>query len=212
MLKFLLGPLLVCAGYAAGSYCGSDAEQLVRKSPTVTYAAFNRALTNVKGTGMTSFDGGKPVAYEVKIDRTPDHELQISLLFGGQTGAVADVDFEPAEGGASTNVVAHLHSEGTVLRPVLAGTSRARLAYAPDWMLNLTFKPLLEQLAGQVERGELAHIDGVSQGEAEAQWESSLSEDQRNQVSQWRQYDATRPSNDPDAAAQHYLGAESSSN
>lgn len=212
MLKFLLGPVLVGAGYAAGSYYGSDAERLVHKSPSVTIAGFDRALSNLKDSGMTSFEGGKPVRYQVKIDRTAEQKLQVSLVFDGQTGAVANVDFQPADGGASTNVIARIHSNGTVLRRVLVGTSRARLAYAPDWMLNLTFKPLLEQLAGQVERGELAHLDGVSEGEAEARWESSLSDNQRNQVSQLRQDDATRPSNDPDAAAEHYLGVDSNSN
>lgn len=174
MLKFLLGPLLVGAGYAAGSYYGSDAERLVHKSPSVTMAGFDRALSNLKGSGMTSFEGGKPVRYQVEIDRTADQKLQVSLVFGGQTGAVANVDFQSADGGASTNVIARIHSDGAVLRRVLAGTSRARLAYAPDWLLNLTFKPLLEQLAGQVERGEFAHLDGVSEGEEEARWESSL--------------------------------------
>jgi hypothetical protein len=43
----------------------------------------------------------------------------------------------------------------------------------------------------------------MSEGEAEAQWENNLSEDQRNQMAEWRQYDATRPSLDPDAAAQN---------
>ena len=209
MLKFLVGPLLLGVGYGAGSYYGSDAEQLVHKSPSVTYAAFDQALGNVKDSGMTSFEGGTPVSYQVKIDRTTDQKLLVSLLFGGQTGAVSDIDFNSADGGASTKVTAHIHSDDAVLRPVLAGTSRARLAYAPDWMLNLTFKPLLQQFAGEIERGELTRIDGVSQGQAEAEWESSLSEDQRNQISEWRQYDATRPSTDPDAAAQHYLGTGS---
>ena len=89
-----------------------------------------------------------------------------------------------------------------MLRPVLAGTSKARLAYAPDWMFNLTFKPVLQQLAEKIERGEIARFDGMSEGEAQAQWESNLSDEQRNEVAEWRQYDATRPAINPDADAQ----------
>ena len=39
MIKFLIGPALMGTGYLAGSYYGSDVEQVVHKSPDVTYAA-----------------------------------------------------------------------------------------------------------------------------------------------------------------------------
>lgn len=205
MLKFLIGPVLVGVGYAAGSYYGSDAEQLVHKSPSITYAAVEQALGNVRQSGTTSFDGGTPMPYTMTIDRTLDRKLVVTLLFDGKQGAEADIDFTPQDGGATTLVSTRIHGDRSVLRPVLAGTSKARLAYAPDWMLNVTFKPVLRQLAEQIEQGAIAHFDGITEGEAQAQWESNLPDDQRQQVAEWRQYDATRPATDPDADAQRSL-------
>ena len=99
----------------------------------------------------------------------------------------------------------HLQRHRAVLRPVLAGTGKARLGYAPDWMFNLTLKPLLKQLAAQIEAGQPAGITALAESEAEARWEANLSDEQRSQLAQWRQYDATRPATDPDADANRYL-------
>jgi hypothetical protein len=85
-----------------------------------------------------------------------------------------------------------------VLREALAGSSSARLAYAPDWMLNLLMvRPLLQQVGQQIEQGQEVRVAGPS----EAEWELSLSPDQQRDVQEWRQYDASRPSVDPDADA-----------
>jgi hypothetical protein len=208
MLKLLLGPALLGAGYLAGSVYGRDAEQLVHKSPSETYAAVEAALDNIKPSGTTFFDGGTPMPYEVKVDRTADQRLFVTLSFNGQPGATAELDFAPQDGGKDTLVTVHMHGDHSVLRSALSGTSKARLAYAPDWMLNLAARPLLQQLAGQIEQGQLARFDGMSEGEAEAQWENNLSDDQKNDVAEWRQYDATRPAVDPDAAAQNYASGQ----
>ena len=205
MLKFLIGPILLGAAYAAGSYYGADAEQLVHKSPRLTYAAVEQALDNLPQSGTTSFEGGIPARYEIKVDHSLDQKLVVTLFFNGNEGAQADIDFTPRDDGASTLISTVIHANRSVLREVLAGTSKSRMAYAPDWMLNLTFKPVLQQLASQIEQGQLAEIQGLSEGEAEARWESNLSDEQRNELTQWRQYDATRPATDPDAAAQQYL-------
>ena len=208
MLKFLIGPVLVGAGYAAGSYYGADAEQLVHKGPSVTYAAVETALAGMRQNGTTFFEGGKPVPYEIRIDRTLDQRLFITLYFDGRQGGTADLEFTPREGGSATLVTARIHGDRSVLRTALAGTSQAKLAYAPDWMLNLTAKPVLRQLAEQVERdGDAAlAVRGWSPSDPEAQWESNLSDEERQQVSQWRQYEATRPAVDPNADAQRYMG------
>ena len=204
MFKFLIGPVLMGVGYAAGSYCGSDAEQVVHKSPTVTYAAVEAALGNVRQSGETFFDGGTPVPYELHIDRTLDQKLILTLYFDGKQGAEADIDFSPRDGGTSTLIAARIHSDRSVLRSALAGTSKARLAYAPDWMLNLTFRSVLQQLATQIEQGQAASFEGLSPSEAEAQWESNLTADQRERVSEYHQYEATRPATDPDSDAAKY--------
>jgi hypothetical protein len=209
MLKFLIGPVLMGVGYAAGSYYGSDTEQLVHKSPSVTYAAVEQAIGSVRQSGNTFFDGGNPVPYEIHVDRTLDQKLVLTLFFDGKQGAEADIDFTPQDGGASTLITSRIHADRSVLRTALAGTNKARLAYAPDWMLNLTFKPVLQQLATQIEQGEAASIQGMSEGEAEARWESNLSDEQRQEVSEYRQYEATRPAVDPDADAQRYTGGNS---
>jgi hypothetical protein len=203
MLKFLIGPALVGAGYAAGSFYGADAEQLVHKSPSVTYAAVEQALANVSASGTTFFDGGTPMPYELKVDRTVDQKLVVSLFFNGKQGAQAELTFTPQDEGKATLVAARVHGDRSVLRTALAGTSKARLAYAPDWMLNLSAKPVLKQLADQIEEGETADL-GLTAGEAQAQWESNLSEEQRQQVAEWRQYEATRPAVDPNADAQQH--------
>jgi hypothetical protein len=99
-------------------------------------------------------------------------------------------------------VTVRAHGERAVLSDTLAGTSRARLAYAPDWMLNLlTVRPLLRQWAEQIESGKAVEVPGMN----EADWESSLPADQQREVQEYRQYDASRPTVDPDADAQRYL-------
>jgi hypothetical protein len=202
MYKFLIGPALVGVGYATGSYYGSSAQQLVHKSPSVTYAAVEQALANTRSSGTTFFDGGTPMPYEIKVDRTTDQRLVIDLVFNGRQGAEADLSFTPQNDGKETLITTRIHGDRSVLATALAGTSKAKLAYAPDWMLNVTAKPLLQQLAQQIEQGQAASLDGSSRGESEAQWESNLTSDQREQVSEWQQYQATRPAVDPNASAE----------
>jgi len=163
----------------------------------------------MRQSGTTSFEGGTPVPFELHVERTLDQKLVLTLLFDGKQGAEADIDFSPRDGGASTLIATRIHADRSVLRPVLAGTSKARLAYAPDWMLNLTFKPVLQQLATQIEQGQTASFDGLSEGEAEARWESNLTTEQREEVSQYQQYEATRPAVDPDADARRYESGNS---
>jgi hypothetical protein len=205
MLKLLLGPALLGTGYLAGSIYGRDAEQLVHKIPSATYGAVEAALDNIKPSGTTFFDGGTPMPYAIKVDRTADQQLLVTLSFNGQQGATAELDFAPANGGKDTLVTVHMHGDRSVLSTALAGTSKARLAYAPDWMLNLAARPLLQQVAGQIEQGELTAFDGMNQPDPEAQWESSLSSEQREQASEYQQYEATRPAVDPDADAQNHV-------
>jgi hypothetical protein len=211
MLKFLIGPMLVGAGYLAGSIYGRDTEQLVHKSPGATYAAVSQALGNVRPDGTTFFEGGTPMPYELKVEHTPDQSLVVHLLFDGREGAEANLNFVPRSDGKDTLIVAKLHSDHSVLRAALAGTNKARLAYAPDWMLNLSMRPLLRQLAQQIEEGGSAGdaFQGWSPGDTEAQWEANLSDVQREQVSAYQQYQATRPAVDPNAAAQNYENSES---
>ena len=204
MWKFLLGPLLAAAAWIAGSIYGADAEQIVRKSPSDTYAGVEQALDNVRDSGTTSFAGGTPMPYRLEVDRTPDERLTVTLYFDGREGASADFRFLAHHNGAETLMTATIHGDHAVLRQALAGTDKAKLAYAPDWMLNLTARPLLQQLASQIEQGggAAATFPGF---QSEADWESSLPPDQQQQVQAWRQYDAARPEVDPDADAQRFM-------
>ncbi len=209
MIRYLLGPVLMGTGYLAGSIYGRDAEQLIHKSPSDTYSAVEATLDNMRPTGTTSFEGGTPMPYEIKIDHALDQSLQLHLFFNGQEGATAEFDFAPRNDGKDTLVTVHMHGDHSILRTALAGTDKARLAYAPDWMLNLAAKPLLQQLALQIEQGEASPFAGMSEGEAEAQWENNLTDEQKNDVAEWRQYDATRPAVDPNADAQKYISGNS---
>ena len=205
--KWFIGPVLMGTGCVAGSVYGRDAEQVVHKSPDDAYSALERAIDGVPESGMTSFEGGTPIAYQTKVDRLAGRQLVVTLFFDGREGARARFDFTPQDGGEATLVALRIHGDGAVLSQVLAGTKNERLAYAPDWLLNLAARPLLAQLAGEIDRGEIAKFTGpTSEGEAQAQWEQNLSDQQRNDVEAWREYDATRPTTDPDAAAANQTG------
>lgn len=205
MRKLLIGPALAGIGWVAGSYYGAEAQQLVHKSPATTYAGVAQALDNIPARGTTAFEGGKPMPYELRVEREADRQLVVHVLFDGREGGRTQIDFAPAADGKETMIVAKAHGERAVLAGALAGTSQARLAYAPDWMLNLVaVRPLLRKLAEQIESGQQAGIGGMT----EAEWEASLSPDQQRQLQRWRQYDATRPEVDPDAAAQQYMNGQ----
>lgn len=203
MLKWLIGPALTGLGYVAGAYYGSDAEQLVHKKPAVVRAGIVDFLSDRGGT--MDLEGGKPVTYTVKLDRDlGDDSLVAHLMFAGREGAAADVTFTPEDGGAVTLMAVKVHADHAVLRDALAGTDKARLAYAPDWMLNLTLKPLLKQLREQIESGE-PHEASSGGFQSEADYESSLPPDKQKQIEEWRQYDASRPMSDPDADARNAM-------
>ena len=208
MWRWFIGPMVMGAGYATGSVYGRDAEQFVHKNPAVTYAAFDQALANVRDSGTTFFDGGTPMPYEIKVDRSLDQRLVVTILFAGREGARAELDFVPADGGRDTLIVTRMHGDSAVLRTALAGTSRARLAYAPDWMLNLAAKPTLQQLAAQIDANGEAAFGEAEPADAATQWQNNLTDDQRNQMQEWQQYDATRPSVDPDADAANSSGED----
>ena len=209
MLKFLIGPTLIGAGYIAGSIYGRECEQVVHKSPSTTYAAIETALGNVRQSGTTFFDGGTPMPYEIKVEHLADQHLLVHLFFDGREGASADVSLLPQDDGKDTLIVARLHGDHAVLRSALAGTNKARLAYAPDWMLNLTMRSTLRQLAEQIEKGGSPDLGGLTDADAEAQWEANLTDQQRQQVADYRQYEATKPAVDPDAATQNYASGGS---
>jgi hypothetical protein len=136
--------------------------------------------------------------YELKVDRAADQRLTVNLSFNGQPGAQAELDFIGKNDGKETLVVTRIHSNHAALRTALAGTSKAKLAYAPDWMLNLAVRPVLQKLAAQIEEdgsaGDLMLAWNPVQ--AEGQWEANLSAEQRQEVSEAQQYDATRPAVD----------------
>jgi hypothetical protein len=202
MRKLLIGPVLTGVGCLAGSYYGADARHVVHKGPNRTYEGLTQALDGMPQSGTTSFEGGKPLPYEIKADRTYGKRLFIRVMFEGREGANADIVLTPQNGGEETLVTAKAHGDREVLRTALAGSSRARLAYAPDWMLNLlSVRPLLQRLGAQIEDGE-----PVSMGfQSRADWEASLPADEQRKVQEWRQYDAARPRVDPNADAQKFL-------
>ena len=203
MRKLLIGPALTGIGYVAGSYYGAQAYQIVHKSPGETYSGVSHALDNIPEKGTSQVEG-KAVPYELRIERQPDRQLIVHVLFGGREGGTTQIDFTPQSDG--TMMTAKSHGDRAVLGEALAGTSKARLAYAPDWMLNLlAVRPLLRQLAQQIETGQQESIGGMT----EADYEAQLPEDQQKQIEAWRQYDASRPMVDPNADAKNYIQGNS---
>ena len=93
-----------------------------------------------------------------------------------------------------------LHSDRAVLRDKLAGTSQARLAYAPDWLLNITFRPVLRAIAEDIEKQQ-----GFASASANGS-ETELTPEQQRQQQAWQQYQAAQPMTDPSDAARNYLG------
>jgi hypothetical protein len=204
MKKLLIGPVLTGVGWLAGSHYGAEAQQLVHKSPDETYAGVAHAIDAIPIEGTTSFEGGKPMPYTLNIERNDvgqdGRQLIVHVLFNGKEGGRTEIDF--ASSGEDTLVTAKAHGDRSVLSDALAGTAQARLAYAPDWMLNLVaLRPLLKQLGEQIEKGQPVAIGGMS----EADWEASLPPDQQKQVQDYRQYAAAAPTLDPDADARNYM-------
>src|SRR5690348_10769110 len=109
MRKFLIGPALTGAGWLAGSYYGAAAQQVVHKSPDDTYLGFSHAVANMPQSGMTDFDGGRPVPYALQVERTLDQQLIVHVLFDGREGARAEIDFAPLGDGKATMVTAKAH-------------------------------------------------------------------------------------------------------
>jgi len=204
---FLVGPVLSAAAYGAGAYYGADAEQVVNKSPDTVYAALSNMVDGSveRDAGITR-DDGKRIDTDLKIAASdPGKSMTIHLLLDGQPGASADVTLAPQQDGKATMVSVKLHANHAVLREKLAGSPQARLGFAPDWLLNLTFRPVLKALGEDIEKEQgFANLPGFH---SQADWESALPADQQQQLEQWRQYDATRPAVDPNATAQNYMGS-----
>jgi hypothetical protein len=209
MRRLLIGPVLTGVGYAAGSYYGADAEQIVHKRPDEVHAAVEQAVSD--RTGTMQLEGGKAVPYETRVDEADDGRMIVRVVMDGKQAAETDATFTPESGGQATLIAVKVHADHAVLRDALAGTSKAKLAYAPDWMLNLAMRPLLQKLAQQIESGE-GLGDPMQGWQSEADWEASLPPDKQKQLQQWRQYDASRPTTDPNADAQRYMSGGNMTN
>jgi len=125
MRKLLIGPVLTGVGYVAGSHYGAKAQQVVHKGPGETYSGVSHALDNIPERGTSQIEG-HAVPYELRIDREPDRQLIVHVLFGGREGGTAQIDFAPQ--GQDTVMTARAHGDRAVLGDALAGTSKARLA------------------------------------------------------------------------------------
>jgi hypothetical protein len=210
MRKLLIGPALTGIGYAAGSYYGADAEQLVHKDPDTVHTAVEQAISDRSGTMQLE---GKAIGYQTRVEDGPDGQLVMRLMFDDRQAAETHLSLTPQNGGQDTLIAVKVRADHAVLRDVLAGTSKAKLAYAPDWMLNLTMRPVLQKLAEDIEKGE-APGNPMQGFQSEAEWESSLPPEKQKQLQEWRQYDASQPTMDPNADAQRFMrgGAGDSSN
>jgi hypothetical protein len=204
--KLLIGPVLLAGGCITGSHYGASAEQLVHKEPAAVYAAVEQAVS-ARDSGVVQLENGRTISYGLRVhDAMPGERMALQLAMDGKPAGTADIVFTPQNGSKDTLMSVKLHAQGSVIREELAGTSKAKLGYAPDWLLNLTFRPVLQKLAEQMESG--AQIGDAMRGfQSQADWQSSLPPDKQRQIQEWRQYDASRPITDPNADAQRYLNS-----
>ena len=204
MWKFILGPILLGVVCLVGSIYGADARQIVRKPPGVVRAAIGEAFAGPREASVT-LEGGRPLAYALHSEHVADDALRVTLTMNGRQGAETLLSFAPADDGAATLITAKVDADGAVLREALAGTAQAKLGYAPDWVFNLTIRPLLRQLAAEIEGGAAVSDPLQGGGSAQAAWEAQLAPEEQRAVQTWRQYDAARPAVDPDAAAREFM-------
>jgi len=203
LLKFLAGPFLLGSLYLAGSYYGSSADQVVRKSPEQVYAAFGQ-LVSSRGEGGSFALEGRNVPYRLDVEKSPIDHMVVRMTMAGSEAGEAEVRFLPQDDGKATLVSVNVHADQAVLRRALAGTSKEKLGYAPDWMLNIAMKDPLREFAGQVE--EVGGVYDSASGSSAAP--EQLTPEQQRQVDEWRQYEASRPAVDPNAAASGYLASK----
>jgi hypothetical protein len=200
MWKFLLGPILLGSICITGSIFGADTRQVVHKPPSIVRAAVSQAIANA-ANGTIPLEGGKPLAYELRREWVSDEEMVVTMMMNGKQGAVTRLSFAPQDGGKETLITAKVHTDHAVMREALAGSSKEKLGYAPDWVFNLTFRPSMKKFAEQVEQGG-AVGDPTRGFQSRAEWEAQLSPDEQRRLQEWQQYDASRPMVDPNEAAQ----------
>ena len=148
-------------------------------------------------------EGGAAVPYRIRVERTPGERLVVHMLLDGREAGRVNVAFTPEDGGEATLMTAKVDSDGEVIREELAGTDKAKLGYAPDWIFNFAIGGVLRELAAQIEQGTLSADPTRSfMGGAEA----GLSAEQQQQRDRWRQHSATRPMTNPNGEAERYLG------
>ena len=198
MKIFLVGPALLGVAHLAGSFLVDDVRQIVRERPSVVYANVSSALAATPESGMMELEGGEPVPYRLDVDRGPGEHLVVHLRLDGRKAGQVDLGFTPENGGKNTLIIAKVESDGKVVREELAGTDKAKLGYAPDWLLNFAFGKSLREAAVEIEKGSFA-FDPTSGGAP------VITVEEQRQQDRWRQYQATRPSTDPNAAAEAYM-------
>jgi len=197
---FLIGPALLGVIHLAGSLLADDVRQVVHKRPSVVYSNVSTALSNTPKSGTMQFEDGSSVPYRFTVDRGPGEHLVVHLMFNGRKAGQVDLNFAPEYGGEATLIIAKVDSDGKVIREELAGTDKAKLGYAPDWLLNFAFGGSLREAAEAIEKGSFA---GVGSG---AFGGGALTAEQQKQRDEWLQYNASRPTTDPNAAADQYMG------
>ena len=199
MRIFLIGPALLGLTHLAGSFLSDDVRQVVQERPSLVYASVSTALANTPTNGTMQLEGGAPVPYRLNVDRGPGEHLVVHLMLDGRQAGQVDLSFAPEKGGENTLIIAKVESDGKVVREELAGTDKAKLGYAPDWLLNFAFGKSLREAAVEIEKGSFA-FDPTGSSEA------AMTVEEQRQQDQWRQYQATRPTTDPNAAAEAYMG------
>jgi hypothetical protein len=205
MLKYVIGPVLTGVAYLAGSIYGASAEQLIRKPPGEVYSALTQAAAGVAPDSVMRFEDGSSVPYRFSYEGEPDRKLIVRLATKGHQAVETELLFTPQEAGAATLVTLRVHADRTVLREDFAGTPKARLGYAPDWLFNLALKAPLRTAAEMIEKGAPVADPMAPMAGGGADNRAGWTDQQKQWAQEWEQYIATKPAVDPDQAAEDYL-------
>lgn len=159
---FLIGPALLGAAHLVGSIFADDTSETVHQRPDFVYSTVSEALANTPDSGTIEFESGPPVSYSLSVDRNPGKHMIIHVRFNGREAGQIDLRFLPENGGKETLIVAKVKSDGKVVREELAGTDKAKLGYAPDWLLTFAFGRSLRESAQEIEQGAIKANRAIS--------------------------------------------------
>lgn len=199
-----LGITAALAALVAG--CSAhDAEQVIRKDPGAVFDAFVDAFAASQAGSMTRFGPAAALGYEVKLDKTRDEKLDVTVLLNKAKASEVHFTFTPQNGGAETLVTADVAVDQAVMREAFAGTPQEKLSQVPDLAYRVGMQRMLKEWAERIEDGLPLAEGAESWMEPEHEPSPAMAAQERRWEEQERRQAATKPMVDPGADARKYL-------